>query len=142
MSKSIAPKKKRGGPRNGAGRKPVENKKQKEAVTIYVEKEDIKRHGGKISLKEKLLDVAMGPMYVLTPLPPADIAAEASLKPKEPPKIDNQTSAPSNENEAILKQIEAVRAEKCPKERDTVFGRKSFEMDKQKRIKELENQLK
>ena len=73
MSKSISPKKKRGGPRKGAGRKPVESRKEKEAVTIYVEKEDIKRHGGKISLKDKLVMVARGPSELDYSLSMADL---------------------------------------------------------------------
>lgn len=45
-------------------------------------------------------------------------------------------------NEDIQKQIEAIKSEKCPKERDTPMGRKSWQLDQAKRIKELENQLK
>ena len=42
----------------------------------------------------------------------------------------------------IQKQIDEIKAEKIPKERDTPMGRKAWEMDKQKRIQELKNQLK
>ena len=38
--------------------------------------------------------------------------------------------------------INAIKAEKIPAHRDTLYGRKSWAIDQQKRIKELENQLK
>jgi len=43
---------------------------------------------------------------------------------------------------AIQAAIAAIKAEKIPPERDkSVMGRKSWALDQQKRIKELENQL-
>ncbi len=44
-------------------------------------------------------------------------------------------------NSDILKQIEAVKVEKIPKERDTSMGRKVWVNDQYKRIKELEAKL-
>lgn len=42
---------------------------------------------------------------------------------------------------AILKEIETIKSEKIPKERDTPMGRKAWQMDQQKRIQELQNKL-
>lgn len=47
----------------------------------------------------------------------------------------------SDPNDAILKQIEAIRAEKVPYNRDTILGRKSWTMEQQKRIQELQSKL-
>lgn len=51
--------KKRGGKRPNAGRKKYTNSDEyKEPITIYVKRTKIKEHGGKPSLKKKLLKVA------------------------------------------------------------------------------------
>ena len=42
----------------------------------------------------------------------------------------------------IENKIAAIRAEKIPPERNTVFGKKSWAIDQSKRIEELKNQLK
>lgn len=42
----------------------------------------------------------------------------------------------------IMRQIEAIRSEKIPPERNTVYGKKSWQIDQQKRIQELQNKLK
>lgn len=44
--------------------------------------------------------------------------------------------------DGIRRQIEAIKSEKIPKDRDTILGRKGWAMDQQKRIKDLEDQLK
>jgi vacuolar-type H+-ATPase subunit I/STV1 len=44
-------------------------------------------------------------------------------------------------NDEILAKIKAIRDEKCPKERDTPIGRKSWELDQKKRIEELKQKL-
>ena len=41
----------------------------------------------------------------------------------------------------IQAEINKIKAEKCPKERDTPMGRKSWQMDQQKRIQELKDKL-
>ena len=41
----------------------------------------------------------------------------------------------------LEKQIALIRAEKIPKDRDTIFGRKSWALDQKKRILELESKL-
>lgn len=43
--------------------------------------------------------------------------------------------------DAILKEMEAIKAEKCPKERDTPMGRRSWAVDQHKRIQELQQKL-
>lgn len=48
---------------------------------------------------------------------------------------------PKINNEAILSQIAAIKAEKVPKERDTLNGRKSWQIDQNKRIIELQDKL-
>lgn len=46
------------------------------------------------------------------------------------------------DNSEIQKQINAIRSEKIPKERDTLIGRLVWASDRDKRIKELRKQLK
>lgn len=46
------------------------------------------------------------------------------------------------ENVEIGEKIKAIKAEKLPKDRDTVLGRKSWALEQKKRIEELEKQLK
>ena len=143
MSKSIQPKKKRGGPRKGAGRKPVESRKEKEAVTIYVEKEDIKRHGGKISLKDKLVMISRGPSELDYSLSMADLPKlEAIVKPKEPPKADYSANISRNDNEAILKQINDIERELKNPPTTILIGRKAWEQIRKDKIEELKQQLK
>lgn len=73
------------------------------------------------------------------------------LKPQERPMTNYSinTAAPqvaaANDNPQrmdIVDKITAIRAEKCPKERDTPLGRKSWELEQNKRITELKSQLK
>lgn len=74
------------------------------------------------------------------------------LKPKEQPKTNfsinttpHQKIAPIAGQAAlgaIEDSIAKIRAEKIPKERDTPFGRKAWQMDQQKRIQELQKQIK
>lgn len=45
------------------------------------------------------------------------------------------------EKEAILAQISAIKAEKCPDHRNTSLGRKSWQIEQDKRIQELQNKL-
>lgn len=49
---------------------------------------------------------------------------------------------PPEVNADIQKSIDEIKAEKIPKERDTPMGRKAWQLDQQKRIQELQNQLK
>lgn len=71
----------------------------------------------------------------------------AQLK-KQPPSVKDPVSlnlpalVRGERQKSIDDQIKAVKAEKVPKERDTSNGRKSWAYDQQKRIKDLEIQLK
>lgn len=59
-------------------------------------------------------------------------------------KIDNPQGEPNIPNpskEQIEKQIAEIRKEKIPAHRDTVFGRKSWKIEQDKRINELLKQL-
>lgn len=49
---------------------------------------------------------------------------------------------PTNPNEAILKQIAAVKAEAIPPHRNTTLGRKVWEVEQRQRIIDLESKLK
>lgn len=159
-TKVKVPPKKRGGPRKGAGRKPGEELKK--AVTIYVKESSIERHGGELFLKEILSKVAEGELW---PIPAGESMTQAQknqekkeiLKRANPITEDQAIALHNAENKdqmtqvfpmrqihngEIMAQIAAIRAEKIPKDRDTVMGRKSWELDQRKRIEELQNQLK
>lgn len=64
------------------------------------------------------------------------------LKPQEPPKTKLESPTSEAAQKAIREQIEAVRSEKIPPERNTYYGKKSWLADQQKRIQELQNKLK
>lgn len=53
---------------------------------------------------------------------------------------ENGISEPTNE--AIQKQIDEIRKEKIPENRNTIYGRKTWELDQNKRINELKKLLK
>lgn len=147
--KAVAPKKKRGGPRTGAGRKPVDEPKK--PITIYVKESSIERHGGEIALKELLTAVAESPAFREASIvmenkpaptegfkktfPPSDADIKAAGIPKETKPFAPETSK-------ILDQIAAIRAEKIPESRNTPLGKRSWELDQRKRIEELQNKLK
>lgn len=59
-----------------------------------------------------------------------------------PPLPKNIIDELKPDNLAIQLQIDAIKKEVCPKERDTPMGRKSWQMDQHKRIQELQNKLK
>lgn len=72
----------------------------------------------------------------------ADVTQPAPvLKPQEQPKTKFEAAISETAQKAIREQIEAIRAEKIPKERDTPFGRKSWQIDQQKRIQDLQSKL-
>lgn len=142
--KAIAPKKKRGGVRTGAGRKPAEELKK--PVTIYVKESSIEKHGGEVALKETLSKVAEGESYPALDTGPAtqgqkNRERKRILKAANPLLTEEFKSTFAPETDKILDQIAAIRAENIPKDRDTVMGRKSWELDQRKRIEELQNQL-
>lgn len=66
------------------------------------------------------------------------------LKPHEQAKTNYSVNTIPEQKEAPTSaeaMIDAIKSEKIPKERDTPMGRKSWEIDKQKRIQEIKNQL-
>lgn len=154
-------KKSKGGKRAGAGRPKMPE--AMETVSIRIKTSDVKKWGGRDKLRVKLCEFVAFPNYVnqvaffepgkgITEvrdlkegevIPPVQITlskpAVSFPKPQEQPKA---ALATSHAKEDILKQISAIRAERVPKERDTVFGRKSWALDQKKRIEELENMLK
>jgi len=69
------------------------------------------------------------------------ILPKPGKEPKTEPISNFEKAISDTAKEAILKQIAAIRAEKVPKDRDTVFGRKSWALDQKKRIEELEKQI-
>ncbi|HEX2549361.1 MAG TPA: hypothetical protein VHM20_06005 [Gammaproteobacteria bacterium] len=142
--------KKKGGKRAGAGRRPAEVKK--EPITIYA---DISKFGSKDMARMAIYEFLDGkihytgkssfvPLHIPDELgksskwPPKKDKPISALKPQEQPKTD----IPINyDKEDILKQIAAIRAEKVPKERDTAFGRKAWQMEQDKRIADLKCKL-
>lgn len=146
-------KQKRGGKRAGAGRKP--SGRQNEAVTVYT---DVSRFGGKVGARMAIYEFLNGKINDTgkSSFIPLDWTPEAHKKSKkavidtftkaanmlEPQKQPGTQLNNSAAKDAILKEIEAIRAEKCPKERDTPMGRRSWAVDQHKRIQELQNKLK
>jgi len=68
-------------------------------------------------------------------------APDSHLKPQEESLVKSEHTATEIGKSAILKQIEAIRAEKIPPERNTPIGKKAWIIDQKKRIEELEKQL-
>lgn len=153
-------KKSKGGRRPGAGRPPLSD--AKENVPLRVAKSDIKKWGGKTELKKKLYDfIAFPSQFDSVSVVNFPAPSHKGQKPEDDPRLNNLvqfTEKPPNEaydapplpitvnddplrKMEIQRQIESIRAEKIPKERDTVFGRKSWQIDQQKRIQELQNKL-
>lgn len=154
-------KKSKGGKRVGAGRPKMPE--AMETVSIRVKTSDVKKWGGRDKLRVKLCEFVTFPgsfsqvaffepgkgITEVRDLKEGEVTlpvqvtlskpAVSSLKPQEQPKADLATN---HTKEDILKQISAIRAEKVPKERDTVFGRKSWALEQKKRIEDLEKQLK
>lgn len=149
--------KKKGGKRKGAGRKP--SGVTKEAVTVYT---DISRFGGKEGARMAIYEFLDGkinftgkssfipldiPPSIQKKLPPSDLESKQKA-PKEEKKFIQTYLKPQENpmaftNEVIQKEIEAIKAEKCPEHRSkTSIGRKSWELDQKRRIEELEGKLK
>jgi len=73
------------------------------------------------------------------------ISMPTGVVPGEKPKPEFEYKGVADtklNNEAILKEIEAIKSEKIPTERNTSNGRKSWAYDQKKRIQELESKLK
>lgn len=154
-----------GGKRNGAGRKPSANPKQ--PVTIFVETSTIEAYKGKDGFRAFLYEAiarhkSAYPEAFPKKFPPSDaiikvkgvlsspkknLKNEKALLSDKKPEADLSPSAALEQGdtseEAILKQIEAIRAEKIPDLRNkSDLGRKSWKIEQQKRIEELKQQLK
>ena len=56
--------------------------------------------------------------------------------------VEGQDYTYSLSEDQVKKQIEAIRAEKIPDHRNTPMGKRSWQIEQQKRIGELEKQLK
>jgi hypothetical protein len=155
-----------GGKRNGAGRKKSANPKR--PVTIFVETLTVDSYGGKDGLRLFLYEAIDRHKSAYPeafekrfPIPDAEIKEKgikkhdlpkviisdlakptSVLKPQEQPKTNYSINTSAPDNEAILKQIEAIKTEKIPKERDTPIGRRVWASDQWKRVDELKKQLK
>jgi hypothetical protein len=128
------------------GRKPLADEK-KEPITIYVKKSSVKKHGGKIALKELLTAVAESHAVrdavatpKITPILPAEAVALHNAEFKD--QFTDVFPGRQLHNGEILRQIGVIEAETIPKERDTYFGKKAWRADRDKRIEELKKQLK
>lgn len=150
----------KGGIRKGAGRKPSADPKQ--PVTMFVETSIIEALGGKDGVRGFLYSclavpgpenkILLSKVELKQKTPKTEKRAPVTdLKPQEQPRanfspnaIPNQKVAPVDvlRNADIQDKIFAIKSEKCPKERDTSLGKKSWELEQKKRIQELENQLK
>lgn len=145
---------KKGGKRIGAGRRPAEIKKQ--PVTIYT---DVSKFGGKEGARMAIYKFLDGKIHdtgksAFIPLdipdelgkiskwPPGKGKPANDLKPQEQPKPNSGIAISEASQEAIKRQIAAIRAESIQKDRDTPIGRKAWAMEQKKRIEELEKKLK
>jgi len=132
--------KKKGGKRPGAGRRRLDD--PKEQIALYVHQTAISRFGGKDGLKNALYGFIYGsavPDSKLVTFKKKERAAEVPAALSEP---EAQKSSPAKSHESILAQIEAIRAEKIPKDRDTYLGRKVWQNEQNARIEALKQQLK
>lgn len=156
-------KKKKGGQRVGAGRKP--SGRLKEAVTVYT---DVSKFGGKEGARMAIYEFLDGkinltgkssfvpldiPPSIQKKFPPSDLEIKqkapkeekkptlADSKPQEQPMPKLEAAISEAAQKAIREQIAAIRAEKIPPERNTPMGKKAWQIDQQKRIQELQNKL-
>ncbi len=142
---------KRGGKRPGAGRK--EQALKKLQVFFYINADKA------AAFKEEAQAIAdryNGAEKVIEAQPFADEAKkrkrakktqnEVSISEADIKKCQDAIFPPDKETEKhtreIEKQIAAIKAEKIPKERDTVIGRKVWHADQSARIADLQRQLK
>lgn len=161
-------KKSKGGKRAGAGRPPLADAKVN--IPLRVAESDVKKWGGKSELKKKLYAfIAFPSQFDSVSVVNFPIPSPKGQKPKDDPRLNTlvqltektknevydapmltsivvDEAAYSNQTidllkKAIEKQISAIKAEKCPKERDTPMGRRSWAVDQHKRIQELQNKL-
>jgi len=85
----------------------------------------------------QLLKDVTTPLRLINPIPTETHVALINAENK-----DQYTFTHEDANAAILEQIKAIEAEKIPDARNkSVMGRKSWELDQQKRINELKKLL-
>lgn len=163
--------KKRGGARPGAGRKPVTAPMVPVTIYVP-EPEVQNWGGKEAMKEKLTAIVSAGPLLLhpsqralLSSAPKTKAAKDRErdeilsqvnpplteeFKKTFPPSDDDIKSAGIQKHEKpfapetnkILDQIAAIRAEKIPKERDTTYGRRAWQLDQQKRIQELQAKLK
>jgi hypothetical protein len=147
--------KKKGGRRSGAGRKPSADPKL--PVTIFVETSIINSFGGKEGVQFVCYAaLGSGNNSILSGLEAKEIPKKeqinlpsdvliAPMPASEPPKPQDSSfviGVDVYRDQDIEAKIAAIKAEKIPKERDTMIGRKVWANEQKKRIEELEKQLK
>lgn len=119
---------KRGGKREGAGRKPVENPKK--PITIYVEENKITD-----DLKDKLYKVANGIQDLTKPT--------NEVKPPEIPQTNTQKAVYSEyEIKQIEERMKILQQEINHPPKGLTLGTKSYISIRQKELTELQNKLK
>jgi len=118
-------KKKRGGKRKNAGAKAKSADEKKEQIVIYVKKSSIKRHGGKIALKELLTIFAES--EIVDDINNVDLFGRPQLP------VDSPDPSPNE-----VKAKRAIEAVKQKANNSPVFD----ELKIKSRIKELEQELK
>lgn len=74
--------------------------------------------------------------------PPAGHKRVSHIENKDGFTIHHPSQVVKMSNEEIENDIAKIKSETIPKERDTSMGRRSWALDQQKRIKELQQQLK
>ena len=84
-----------------------------------------------IDYRKKIKEITKTELGVIEPVVVTEVVVE---------KKENKLNSFLIKN--ILGQIEMIRLEKPPPERNTPLGKKSFEVDKNNLIKELEEQIK
>lgn len=140
--------KSKGGKRPGAGRRPSPNPKV--PITIYVEERVVEKWGGKEDLKIKLYDFVRLPSFETPLVVGTNVDGVLEVREAKPEEIGqpvtvmlrrDQLTSEMPDKDAILKQIQAIRAEKCPEHRNTPLGKKAWQIEQNKRIEALQNQL-
>lgn len=83
------------------------------------------------SKRKKLIETALS------------VGCETNAQNITPPTKELKPAVEEKPNDVtdIQKQIASIRAEKVPKERDTIIGRKSWSIEQEKRIKELKEKI-
>ena len=140
----------------------IKNKGRKRVVLIEDENGNFICNGKKVRLiweekdysnKISEIDPKAGDMQVANKGLHDNIISDIKFSFKTPESYDGKRASfytqdevgqweePKIDNSEILKQIEAIRAEKIPKDRDTILGRKLWRIEQDNRIGELKSKL-